>query len=134
MSIVTGKIEVPVFIGSNFVHPSLFTEENFEQNVEKQIKKLERNAETTVATVVYSLNKIISLTDVGNMVGKYDVEICWMAVEAGIEDVIPKNMTFKNQQILQWGIPGKLSMPGNFDYAELKEGDAELVGITNQAG
>ena len=40
-----------------------------------------------------------------------------MAVESGIENTVPKNMTYKNQQVLQWGIPGKLSKPGAFEFA-----------------
>ena len=88
--------------------------------INNQIEILTKNADTTVSTVDFSLNRIINLSDVESIISKYDIELLWMAVEAGIEDTKPKNMSFGNQQVLQWGIPGKLSKPGNFDFAQLK--------------
>lgn len=127
MSILTGKVTVPVFLGANFIHPNIFMDEDFDGDRSKdaQMKMLEKNAETTVSTVDYSLKKIISLTDIEALISKYDVELLWMAVEAGIEHIKPKNMTLQNQQVLQWGIPGKLSRPGDFDFAILKRGSLE---------
>jgi hypothetical protein len=127
MSVITGKVTVPTFIGASFVHPDLFKDANLgrDRDVSTQSQILGKNADTTVATVDYSLNKVIGLSDVENLLGKYDAEVCWMAVEAGIEDLEPRNMTFKNQQVLQWGIPGKLSRPGKFDFAVLKNGSGK---------
>lgn len=90
-----------------------------------QQKRLEINADTTVATIDYSLNSLISLGDAAGLLRSFDVEICWMAVESGVEKTIPKNMTFENQQVLQWGIPGRLSKPGAFDFAVLGGDNAE---------
>lgn len=127
MSVVSGKVSVPEFLGASFVHPDLFIGIDFgrDKNVEVQTKKLEKNAETSVSVVDYSLNKTISLSEVESIINKYDVEVCWMAVEAGIEDAEPRNMSFGDQQVLQWGIPGKLSKPGDFDYAQLQKGNSK---------
>lgn len=127
MSVITGKITPPLFLGANFVHPSLFIGEDFGRNgsVEAQTERLRKNADITVATVDYSLNRIIRLEDVESIINVYDVEVFWMAIEAGIEDVEPKNMSFDSQQVLQWGIPGKLSKPGEFDFAQLKSGNVK---------
>ncbi|HEY9061104.1 MAG TPA: anti sigma factor C-terminal domain-containing protein [Pseudobacteroides sp.] len=124
MSAITGKVSVPVIIGANFVHPGLYKGQDFDRdrNVKAQTDLLKRNIDTTVATVDYSLKNTISLEYVEKLIGRFDVEICWMAVEAGIEDVKPQNMTLEKQQVLQWGIPGKLSRPGHFQYSQLKEG------------
>jgi hypothetical protein len=127
MSVLTGKVSVPVSIGANFVHPKLFKGEDFgrDYNIIAQTDILKKNADNSVATVDYSLNKTISLSDVDSLINKFDVEICWMAVESGIEDIKPKNMTFEKQQVLQWGIPSKLSNPGKFDFAQLKKDNAK---------
>jgi hypothetical protein len=127
MSVLTGKVSVPVTIGSDFVHPNLFKNKDFgrERNIKVQTDILNKNADNSVATVDYSLDKIISLSDAESLLGKFDVEICWMAVEAGIEDIKPKNMTFEKQQVLQWGIPGKLSRPGDLEFIGLEKGNAK---------
>lgn len=125
-SVITGKVTVPSMIGANFVHPDLFKGEDYGKgfNLKVQTDILRKNADNSVATVDFSLNRIMSLTEVGKLAGRYDVEICWMAVEAGIENAKPKYMTFEKQQVLQWGIPGKLSRPGSFDFADFKRDGA----------
>lgn len=127
MSVVNGKVTVPSFIGAGFVHPDQFIEKDFgyERNMDAQLERLRKNADNTVSTVDYSLNKVINLSDVGAIMDQYDIEVCWMAVEAGIEDLKPRNMTFDSQQVLQWGIPAKLSRPGEFDYAQLESGNID---------
>ncbi len=124
MSLLTGKVTVPVFVGASFVHPGQFAGADFgrQRSPEVQAAILSKNADTTVATVDYSLKQLTGLEEVEILLGKYDVEICWMAVEAGIEGVKPENMSFESQQVLQWGIPGKLSKPGKFDYAVFEKG------------
>ncbi len=127
MSVISGRITAPLFIGANFIHPDNFKGVDLGQKggTNSQRKRLEKNADTTVATVDYSLNGLITLGDVSLLLRSFDVEICWMAVESGIEKTIPKNMTFEKQQILQWGIPGKLSRPGAFDFAQLGRDNAD---------
>ena len=126
MSVITGKVTVPVIIGVEFLHPDLFRGINpgRERNPETQASVLEKNAAATVSTVDYSLNRLMNLSEAAGLLEKYDVDICWLAVEAGIEGKVPKNMSFEGQQVLQWGIPGKLSKPGEFDYAVLKKDNA----------
>lgn len=127
MSVLTGKVSVPASIGANFIHPGLFKGENFGRNfdIKAQTDILNKNAGNSVATVDFSLDRTVGLQEINDLTGRFDVEVCWMAVEAGIEDIQPENMTFEKQQALQWGIPGKLSRPGEFDYAQLKEGNAK---------
>ena len=96
-----------------------------DRSPEFQEKILLKNAETSVATVDYSFNKVLDLHDMTALLGLYDFDICWMAVEAGIENITFKNMSFGNQQVLQWGIPAKLTKPGSFDYAVLSKDNAD---------
>lgn len=124
MSVITGKITSPVNIGAQFIHPGLFGESlqlNRLQSPDAQSAILEKNRDTTVATVDFSLNGTVNLDYAANLLGKYDFDLCWLAVEAGIENAKPLNMTVENRQVLQWGIPGKLSKPGEFDFAGLKK-------------
>lgn len=126
MSVITGKVTVPVILGAEFMHPDIYKGINpgRERNPETQASVLERNAADTVATVDYSLNRMMSLSEAAGLLERYDIGICWLAVEAGIEGVTGNNLTFENQQILQWGIPGKLSKPDEFDYAVLEKDNA----------
>jgi hypothetical protein len=130
MSVITGKITAPHILGANFVHPNNFKGADLgdTSDIKMQQKRLEKNADTTVATVDYSLNSLMSLTDAASLIRSFDVEICWMAVESGIENTVPKNMSFNNQQVLQWGIPGKLSKPGVFDFAVFDADHADQFG------
>ncbi|KNY25969.1 anti sigma factor C-terminal domain-containing protein [Pseudobacteroides cellulosolvens] len=125
MSTITGKVTVPAYIGADFIHPNLFMDTKFDRSKDVKVQSgiLSKNLDNSVATVDYSLKKIISVPEVENLIGNYDVEVSWMAVEAGIENLKPKNISFENQQVLQWGIPGKLSNPGRFHFAEFKKGN-----------
>lgn len=127
MSLITGRVAAPVVLGAQFAHPDLFRDmlPEWRQSPDAQSAILEKNAETTVATADFSLHGFISLEDAAALLGEYDVDICWLAAEAGIESLEPRNMTFQNQQALQWGIPGKLSRPREFDYAALKKNNAD---------
>jgi len=127
MSFITGKVTAPVHIGANFIHPDLFKNASFDsmKDKEKQREILRKNSDNTVATVDYSLKKTISLKDVENLIGNYDVEVCWMAVEAGIENLQPKNLYMENQQVYQWGIPSKLFSIGNAESSEFKKGNVQ---------
>ncbi len=122
LSVLTGKVTVPLDFGAQFIHPQTGMEGYLGRNNNPEVQKsiLEKNADTTVALVDYSLNGIINLSDVSVLLEKYDIKICWMAVEAGVEDFKPKNMLGANQ-VLQWGIPGKLSRPGDMDYASIED-------------
>lgn len=126
MSVITGKVTVPAIIGAQFIHPVLFKEmlPDWQRSPDSQSAILEKNADTTVATVDFSLTSTKSLSDAAALLGKYDIDISWLAVEAGIESLKPKNMGFEEQQVLQWGIPGKLSTPGEFNYSVLKKDNA----------
>jgi hypothetical protein len=126
MSLLTGKVSAPVIIGAQFTHPALFKDmlPDRYQSPDAQSAILEKNSGTTVATVNFSLDRLINLTDAANLLDRFDIDICWLAVEAGVENLVPRNMTFQNQQVLQWGIPGKLSKPGEFDYAVLRKDNA----------
>ncbi len=125
MSTITGKVTVPVYIGADFIHPILFKDAEFDRSKDSKVQAgiLSKNLENSVATVDYSLKKTINLPEVENLIGNYDVEVSWMAIESGIENLKPKNMSFRNQQVLQWGIPGKLSNFGSFHFAEFKKGN-----------
>lgn len=127
MSLITGRVTAPAIMGAEFIHPGVYAGivPEWRQSPDAQIVLLEKNAETTVATVDFSLHEFINMKDAAGLIGKYDVDICWLAAEAGIESLEPRNMTYQNQQVLQWGTPGKLSKPGEFDYAVLKRDNAE---------
>lgn len=127
-SVITGKVSVPPFYGANFLHPELFKDKNLGANVNPQSQRriLQKNENTTVATVDFSLNKVIGLKEITDLVKNFDVDICWMAVESGIESITFKNMKFEKQQVLQWGIPGILSNPGNLEYIDINKTDINL--------
>lgn len=127
MSILTGKVNAPVFLGADFIHPDVLKDiilDN-EKNPLIQQKILLKNADTTVSTVDFSFNETIPLEGIGNILSQYDVSICWMAVEAGIENITYKNINFDKQQVQQFGIPGKLFLPPSLEYVEFKKGNFE---------
>lgn len=121
LSFFTGKITGPQFLGSKFIHPDLPQDKELGRiwSPSTQRQRLQKNSGNTVATVDFSLSRAISLEETVERVKDCDVEIGWLALEAGIEKLQPRNMSFDGQQVLQWGIPGKLSKPGAFDYAVL---------------
>ncbi len=127
MSLLTGKVTVPVHIGANFIHPDLFKTASFDSMKDKKTQSeiLRKNSDNTVATVDYSLKKTISLKDVENLIGNFDIEVCWMAIETGFENLQPKNLYLENQQVYQWGIPNKLFKFGNIVSEEFKKGNVQ---------
>lgn len=110
MNVITGIAYSPTSIGSQFFHPTISPIKDYSKAVTKEaaIKMLESNGEDTVATTNISLNQTISIEEVALILSEYDVDVLWMAVESGREGLKPKNMSFGQNQVIQWGIPGKL--------------------------
>lgn len=110
MNVITGIVYSPEDIGVQFIHPLINPEEAYTNEYSRETARriLDNNGEDTVATIDISLNKIISLEKLGELLREYDVDVLWMAIESGAEETKPKNMTIGQQQVLQWGIPGKL--------------------------
>ncbi len=103
MSVFDGSFVSPIGFGADFVHPDVAG--SIPNPPEASWAILERSGENTVATVNLSLERTLSLDEAAALVGQYDVELLWMAVEAGVEATSPKNMTGL-EQWLQWGLPG----------------------------
>lgn len=103
----------PLDINVDFIHPETIIAESLanEDTVSNAKSILNRNGEATVATVDISLNSIISMNDIQNLLKNYDVKILWMAIESGEEDVKPINLSYGLNQYIQWGIPGKVFSP-----------------------
>lgn len=122
MSAFTGKFESPAGFGSGFLHPAVADSDD-DTILPEPLTTLERSGENTVATVNLSFNDTKTVEEVTAMTGPYDVKLLWMAVEAGVETVIPRNMSLSGQA-LQWGLPGTFSQFQG-DEIELAPGNVQ---------
>ena len=104
---LSGGFTSPAGFGAAFIHPDIIGEAPDSPTAAWVI--LEKSGENTVATVNLSLRRLISLEEAAALLDEYDMEILWMAVEAGVETVTPKNMS-GHAQWLQWGLPGTFSL------------------------
>jgi hypothetical protein len=116
----TGRIDLPYFLGSNFMHPDQFKDLVPEQHRDPALRLagLARNAETTVSTVDLSLKRIWQPEELADALAAFDVELCWLAIEAGVESDRGRTFDFGTQQVLAWGLPGAYSQPLRFDLVK----------------
>lgn len=124
MNLITGKIYSPNFLGADFIHPEITpSSEQYikDYSVDRLKRNLGMNAQNTVASVNISLARIIQPEHIREILNNYDINIMWMAVETGFEDVTAQNASWGGTQVIQWGIPGKLLHTDQFGYTQLSK-------------
>lgn len=109
-NMLTGNFQSTIPHTSQFIHPKVKVSDEIIKESDPNIsnKILNKNADTTVATVDLSLNSTISLENAASALKDLDLKVIWLAVECGSEGAQPKNMNTNKNQYVQWGIPGQL--------------------------
>lgn len=110
-NIITGSFESIAPAVSQYIHPNIEPSKGYgeEYTLEKANNILIKNKDNTVATIRVSLQNVKALEEIKNILMDYDVEVQWLAVECGDEEIEPKNMSAGQNQYVQWGIPGTLA-------------------------